>query len=159
VLDTLQYLRHETLVWMELTTLLIPGENDSDAEIDEMTRWIMDKLGPDVPLHFTAFHPDWKMMDKPRTPPETLTRARNLAIANGLRYVYTGNVHDSAGSSTYCASCKKRVIERDWYQLGEWQLDAQGKCLHCGAQLPGVFDGAAGRWGAKRMPVRLAEAI
>jgi pyruvate formate lyase activating enzyme len=159
VLDTLQFLRHETSVWMELTTLLIPGENDSDAEIDEMTRWIMDKLGPDVPLHFTAFHPDWKMRDKPSTPPETLTRARALAIANGLHYVYTGNVHDSAGSSTYCAGCKKRVIERDWYELGEWQLDARGKCLHCGAQLPGVFDGAPGRWGAKRMPVRLAHAI
>jgi pyruvate formate lyase activating enzyme len=156
VLDTLQYLKHETSVWMELTTLLIPGENDSDAEIDEMTRWIMDKLGPDVPLHFTAFHPDFKMMDKPRTPAETLTRARNLAIANGLHYVYTGNVHDSTGSSTYCVGCKKRVIERDWYQLGEWQLDAQGKCLHCGTQLPGVFDGTAGKWGAKRMPVRLA---
>jgi pyruvate formate lyase activating enzyme len=143
---------------MELTTLLIPGENDSDAEIDQMTRWIMDKLGPDVPLHFTAFHPDFKMMDKSRTPAETLTRARNQAIANGLHYVYTGNVHDSAGSSTYCVGCKKRVIERDWYQLGEWQLDAHGKCLHCGTQLPGVFDGAAGKWGAKRMPVRLAEA-
>lgn len=159
VLDTLQYLRHETSVWMELTTLLIPGENDSDAELDQMTRWIMDQLGPDVPLHFTAFHPDWKMMDKPRTPPETLTRARNLAIANGLHYVYTGNVHDSAGSSTYCVSCKKRVIERDWYELGEWQLDAHGKCLYCGAQLPGVFDGEAGKWGAKRIAVRLAEAI
>jgi pyruvate formate lyase activating enzyme len=159
VLDTLQYLRHETSVWMELTTLLIPGENDSDTELDEMTRWIMDELGPDVPLHFTAFHPDWKMMDKPPTPPETLTRARNLAIANGLHYVYTGNVHDSAGSSTYCASCKKRVIERDWYQLGEWQLDAHGKCLHCGTQLPGVFDGAAGEWGARRMPIRLAQAL
>lgn len=155
VLDTLQYLRHETSVWMELTTLLIPGENDSDAELDQMTRWIMDQLGPDVPLHFTAFHPDFKMLDKPRTSPETLTRARNLAIANGLRYVYTGNVHDSAGSSTYCASCKKRVIERDWFQLGEWQLDAHGKCFHCGAQLPGVFDGAAGQWGARRLPVRL----
>lgn len=163
VLETLEYLRHETSVWMEITTLLIPGENDSDGELDQMTRWIMDKLGPDVPLHFTAFHPDWKMMDKPHTPPETLTRARNIAIANGLRYVYTGNVHDSAGSSTYCAGCGKRVIERDWYELGEWQLDAHGKCSHCGAQLPGVFDGAPGksgaRWGAKRMPVRLAEAI
>lgn len=155
VLDTLQYLKHETSVWMELTTLLIPGENDSDAEIDQMTRWIMDHLGPDVPLHLTAFHPDFKMMDKSRTPPETLTRARNLALANGLQHVYTGNVHDAVGSSTYCASCKKRVIERDWFELGEWQLDAHGKCLHCGAQLPGVFDGAAGRWGAKRMPVRL----
>lgn len=159
VLDTLQYLKHETSVWMELTTLLIPGENDSDAEIDQMTRWIMDKLGPDVPLHFTAFHPDFKMMDKPRTPAETLTRARNQAIANGLHYVYTGNVHDAAGSSTYCVGCKQRVVERDWYQLGEWQLDAHGKCLHCGTQLPGVFDGAAGKWGAKRMPVRLAQPI
>ena len=155
VLDTLQYLKHETSVWMELTTLLIPGENDSDVEIDQMTRWIMQHLGPDVPLHFTAFHPDFKMMDKSRTPPETLTRARNLALANGLHFVYTGNVHDAVGSSTYCASCKKRVIERDWFELGEWQLDAHGKCLHCGAQLPGVFHRAAGRWGAKRMPVRL----
>ena len=159
VLETLQYLRHETSVWMELTTLLIPGENDSDAELDQMTRWIMDKLGPDVPLHFTAFHPDWKMMDKPRTPPETLTRARNLAIANGLKYVYTGNVHDSAGASTYCGNCGGRVIERDWFQLGEWQLDDHGKCLHCNAQLPGVFDGSAGNWGARRMPVRLAPTI
>jgi pyruvate formate lyase activating enzyme len=157
VLETIEYLHHETSVWMELTTLLIPEENDSDAELDQMTRWIMDKIGPDVPLHFTAFHPDWKMRDKPRTPPETLTRARNIALANGLNFVYTGNVHDTVGSSTYCSGCAKRVIERDWYQLGEWQLDAKGKCLHCGAQLPGVFDGAAGTWGAKRMPVRLTQ--
>ncbi|HEY0940603.1 MAG TPA: AmmeMemoRadiSam system radical SAM enzyme [Steroidobacter sp.] len=156
VLETLEYLKHETKVWFEITTLLIPDENDSDAELDQMTRWIMDKLGPDVPLHFTAFHPDWKMLDKQRTPASTLTRARNIARANGLRYVYTGNVHDPAGASTYCTGCQKRVIERDWYELGEWQLDAQGKCLHCGTQLPGVFDGAAGTWGAKRMPVRLA---
>ncbi|GFE89127.1 AmmeMemoRadiSam system radical SAM enzyme [Steroidobacter agaridevorans] len=156
VLETLEYLKRETSVWFEITTLLIPDENDSDAELDQMTRWIMDKLGPDVPLHFTAFHPDWKMMDKAHTPPATLTRARNIARANGLHYVYTGNVHDSAGSSTYCVGCGKRVIERDWYELGEWQLDAAGKCLHCGTRLPGVFDGAAGNWGAKRMPVRLA---
>lgn len=155
VLETLEYLKRETKVWFEITTLLIPGENDSDAELDRMTRWIMEKLGPDVPLHFTAFHPDWKMMDKQPTPPETLTRARNIARANGLHYVYTGNVHDPAGASTYCAGCQKRVIERDWYELGKWQLDVHGKCLHCGTQLPGVFDGAAGAWGAKRMPVRL----
>jgi pyruvate formate lyase activating enzyme len=155
VLETLEYLRHETPVWLELTTLLIPDENDSDAELDQMTRWVMDKLGPDVPLHFTAFHPDWKMMDKAHTPPATLTRARKIALANGLHHVYTGNVHDSAGSSTYCSSCHQRVIERDWYELGEWRLDAAGKCLNCGTQLPGVFNGAAGSWGARRLPVRL----
>ncbi|HEY0681555.1 MAG TPA: AmmeMemoRadiSam system radical SAM enzyme [Steroidobacter sp.] len=158
VLETLEYLKHETSVWFEITTLLIPDENDSDAELDQMTRWIMDKLGPDVPLHFTAFHPDWKMLDKSHTPPATLTRARNIARANGLHYVYTGNVHDTEGSSTYCTGCSKRIVERDWYELGEWQLDAHGKCLHCGTQLPGVFDGAAGKWGAKRMLVRLAAA-
>jgi pyruvate formate lyase activating enzyme len=156
VLDTLEYLRRETKVWFEITTLLIPDENDSDAELDRMTRWIMDKLGADVPLHFTAFHPDWKMLDKQHTPAGTLVRARNIALANGLRHVYTGNVHDSAGASTYCAGCHRRVIERDWYELGEWRLDARGRCLYCGTQLPGVFDGAPGTWGAKRMPVRLA---
>ena len=156
VLETLEYLKRETSVWFEITTLLIPDENDSDAGLDQMTRWIMDKLGPDVPLHFTAFHPDWKMLDKAHTPAATLTRARNIAGANGLHYVYTGNVHDSIGASTYCAGCGERVIERDWYELGEWQLDAGGKCMHCGTQLPGVFQGAAGKWGAKRMPVRLA---
>lgn len=155
VLETLEYLRHETSVWLELTTLLIPGENDSDGEVDAMTRWIMEKLGPNVPLHFTAFHPDWKMMDRPRTPAATLSRARNIALANGLHHVYTGNVHDAAGASTYCSGCGQRVIERDWYEIGEWQLDATGRCLHCGAQLPGVFAGAAGLWGAKRVPVRL----
>jgi pyruvate formate lyase activating enzyme len=158
VLETLEYLQRDTKVWFEITTLLIPDENDSDAELDQMTRWIMDKLGPDVPLHFTAFHPDWKMLDKQRTPQTTLARARNIARANGLRYVYTGNVHDPSGSSTDCAGCGKRIIERDWYELGEWQLDAHGKCLHCGTQLPGVFNGAAGSWGARRMPVRLSRA-
>jgi pyruvate formate lyase activating enzyme len=120
-----------------------------------MTRWIADRLGPDVPLHFTAFHPDWKMMDKPHTPAATLTRAREIAIRNGLNYVYTGNVHDTPGSSTYCPKCHERVIERDWYVLGDWKLDAKGHCLGCGTQLVGVFDGAPGRWGAKRVPVRL----
>ncbi len=156
VLETLLFLKHETNVWFELTTLLIPDENDSEAEIDQMTRWIVDKLGPDVPLHFTAFHPDWKMRDKPATPPSTLTRAREIALANGLRYVYTGNVHDPRGSSTYCHACHMRVIERDWYELGEWKLTAAGACQGCGAQLPGVFDGAAGTWGRKRRPVMLA---
>jgi len=155
VLDTLEYLKRETKVWFEITTLVIPGENDSEAELDEMTQWIVTKLGPDVPLHFSAFHPDWKMLDTPPTPPATLTRARAIAMRNGLRYVYTGNVHDRQGASTYCHGCGARVIERDWYDLGEWQLDSSGACLLCGTQLPGVFSGAPGTWGAKRLPVRL----
>ncbi len=156
VLETLEYLKRETRVWFEITTLLIPGENDSDDELHAMTQWIMDKLGPDVPLHFTAFHPDWKMRDKPPTPPATLTRARAIALANGLHHVYTGNVHDAAGASTYCPGCKARVIERDWYEIGEYELDAAGACVKCGTQLPGVFAGVAGQWGRKRVPVRLA---
>jgi pyruvate formate lyase activating enzyme len=156
VLETLEYLKHETKVWFEITTLLIPGENDSDAELDAMTQWIMAKLGPDVPLHFSAFHPDWKMLDVPATPAATLTRARELAIRNGLRYVYTGNVHDARGASTYCHGCGARVIERDWYELGEWRLDEQGACQACGTRIPGVFNGPPGDWGGKRLPVRLS---
>jgi pyruvate formate lyase activating enzyme len=156
VLETLEYLKHETNVWFEITTLLIPGENDSDSEIDQMTQWIAHKLGPDVPLHFTAFHPDWKMLDKPRTPPATLTRARRIALANGLHFVYTGNVHDREGGSTWCPKCGARVIERDWYQLGSWKLTGSGACQNCGAQIPGVFAGAPGDWGARRLGVRLA---
>jgi pyruvate formate lyase activating enzyme len=156
VLETLEYLKRETTVWFEITTLLIPGENDSDAELDQMTQWIGDKLGPDVPLHFTAFHPDWKMLDKPRTPPATLTRARRIALANGLHFVYTGNVHDREGGSTYCPGCGRRVIERDWYQLGDWQLTDSGTCRGCGSRIPGVFAGVPGHWGARRVGVRLA---
>jgi pyruvate formate lyase activating enzyme len=156
VLETLEYLKHETQVWFEITTLLIPGENDSDAELDELTQWVMQKLGPDVPLHFTAFHPDWKMLDKPHTPPATLTRARDIAMRNGLHYVYTGNVHDREGGSTWCHGCGTLLIERDWYELGVWRLDAQGKCLQCGETLPGVFRGPPGTWGRRRQPVHLA---
>src|SRR5262249_15431916 len=123
VLETLEYLRNETRVWFEITTLLIPGENDSAEELDRLTQWVAEKLGRDVPLHFTAFHPDWKMLDRPPTPPTTLTRARRIALANGLHYVYTGNVHDPSGGSTYCPQCGTCVIERDWYQLGAWQLN------------------------------------
>ena len=115
VLDTLVYLKHQTNVWFEITTLLIPGENDSDAELDAETKWIVEKLGPDVPLHFTAFHPDFRMLDKPHTPPATLTRARQIALANGIRYAYTGNVHDGDGGSTWCHGCGQLLIERDWY--------------------------------------------
>jgi pyruvate formate lyase activating enzyme len=156
VLDTLVYLKRETNVWLEITTLLIPGENDSEAEIEAESQWIMEHLGPDVPLHFTAFHPDWKMLDRPPTPPATLTRARRIALRNGLRYVYTGNVHDEAGGSTHCHGCGKRVIGRDWYEITEWQLDEGGRCRHCGAACAGVFEGPAGSWGARRLPVSLA---
>jgi pyruvate formate lyase activating enzyme len=152
-LDTLLYVKNETDVWLEITTLLIPGKNDSDTEINELTQWIYNKLGADVPLHFSAFHPDWKMQDIPPTPPETLTRARNLAIANGLHYVYTGNIHDKTGGSTYCSSCHQLLIERDWYALDQWNLDRKGSCLHCGHQLAGHFETQAGNWGAKRMPI------
>jgi len=156
VLDTLVYLKHETDVWFEITTLLIPGENDSPQEVELLTRWVADNLGPDVPLHFTAFHPDWKMRDKPPTPPATLTRSREIALGNGLHYVYTGNVHDREGGSTRCHNCNTLLIERDWYELTQWQLDPEGRCLKCAAPCSGVFDGAAGNWGRRRQPVVLA---
>jgi pyruvate formate lyase activating enzyme len=156
VLDTLEYLVRETDVWVEITTLLIPGLNDSDGEIDALSRWVAGSLGPDVPLHFTAFHPDWKMRDRPPTPPATLTRARRIARANGLRHVYTGNVHDEEGGSTYCTGCGARVIGRDWYVLTDWRLDGEGRCRDCGTVCPGVFEAEPGRWGARRVPVGLA---
>ncbi|HLF57556.1 MAG TPA: AmmeMemoRadiSam system radical SAM enzyme, partial [Thermoanaerobaculia bacterium] len=151
------YLEHETDVWFEVTTLLIPGHNDSDAEIAAECAWFADALGPDVPLHFTAFHPDWKMLDVPPTPPATLARARRIAREHGLRYVYTGNVHDEAGGSTYCPVCGEVVIGRDWYELTRWRLDAAGRCAACGTAIPGRFEAQPGRWGARRLPVRLAE--
>ncbi len=155
VLDTLRYVRHQTDVWMELTTLLIPERNDSDDELQRMCDWVVDELGSDVPMHFTAFHPDFRMLDVPPTPPETLTRAREIARASGVRYAYTGNVHDPAGSSTYCAGCGERVIERDWYRLGAYRLTDAGRCTVCGTQAPGVFDGPPGTWGPRRQPVAL----
>ena len=154
VLDTLVYLKHETDVWFEITTLLIPGENDSDAELHAECAWIAEHLGPDVPLHFSAFHPDWKMRDKTNTPPATLTRAREIALHYGLRYVYVGNVHDKRGASTYCHACGTELIGRDWYELSSWNLTATGACIDCGTQLPGVFDGPAGTWGRKRQPIQ-----
>jgi pyruvate formate lyase activating enzyme len=156
VLDTLEYLAHATTVWFEITTLLIPGHNDSDAEIDAETRWIAEHLGRDVPLHFTAFHPDYKMRDVPPTPPATLTRARRIALHNGLRYVYTGNVHDRAGGTTYCPRCGEPVVVRDWYDLRRYNLTDEGACRSCDMPVPGVYDGPAGRWGARRLPVAIA---
>ena len=156
VLDTLLYLKHETNVWLEITNLLIPGQNDSNEELEAMTRWVVDELGPDVPLHFTAFHPDYKMMDIPRTPAATLMRARHIALANGVRYAYTGNVHDDAGGSTYCHACGEKLIGRDWYVLKEWNLDEDGRCRFCHTPCAGHFDPQPGNWGARRQPVRLA---
>ncbi len=153
VLETLRYLIHETTVWTEITTLLIPGANDSDAEITGMSRWIAAELGPDVPLHFSAFHPDHKMLDTPRTPQATLARARSIAIAAGLRHVYVGNVHDVTRQSSYCAGCGTRTITRDWHLIQGYHLDDTGCCLACGTRMSGVFDGPAGDWGRKRQRV------
>jgi pyruvate formate lyase activating enzyme len=155
VLDTLEYLKHETRVWLEITNLLIPGLNDSDAEVDAMTSWVVERLGPDVPMHFTAFHPDWKLRDRPPTPPATLRRARQIAMANGLRYAYTGNVHDAEGGSTWCHACGELLVARDWYQLGAWNLTGDGRCRRCGTPCPGRFDGPPQGWGRRRLPVVL----
>jgi len=155
VLDTLRYIRHETQTWLELTTLLIPGENDSETELQALTGWVARELGADVPLHFTAFHPDWKMTDRPRTPLATLRRARDIARDNGLRYVYTGNVQDTQGGSTWCPCCGAQLIERDGYRIGAWRLGEDGCCAGCGTVIAGVFSGPAGHWGARRQPVRL----
>ncbi len=157
VLETLEYIKHETDVWLEITTLLIPGQNDSDKEINELTQWVVDKLGPDVPLHFSAFHPDYKMMDVPPTPVETLIRAREIAMKNGLRYVYTGNVHNPQGDATYCHHCGEVLIGRDWYRLTAWNLDANGACKSCGTPCAGVFEATPGDWGPRQVPVRLAD--
>ena len=156
VLDTLLYLKHETDVWFETTTLLIPGKNDSPAEIDAMTRWVVDKLGPDVPMHFTAFHPDWKMTDIPSTPATILARARNIARGNGARYAYTGNVADEAGESTYCHECETRIIGRNRYNLTEWNLDEHGCCNSCGTECAGRFEPRPGTWGSRFQPVFMA---
>jgi pyruvate formate lyase activating enzyme len=156
VLDTLVYLAKETQVWTEITTLLIPGKNDSDAELEAECKWIAENLGKDVPLHFTAFHPDWKMRDVPATPPATLRRARDIALRAGLRYVYTGNVHDEEGGTTYCPSCGEAVIVRDWYDILAYHLSESGACAHCGAQVAGRYQKYGKPFGPRRIPVRLA---
>ena len=155
VLDTLQYLQHETRCWLEITTLLIPGHNDSSAEIEAESRWIAENLGLDVPLHFTAFHPDYKMLDIERTPAATLQRARHIARAQGLHHVYTGNVHDAQGGTTYCSGCGAVLIERDWHRVLSYALDEHGACPHCATVLPGRF-GAHTGLGRRHVPVRVA---
>ncbi len=156
VMDTLKYIRHETSCWLELTTLLIPGHNDSDHELHAMCDWIREHLGTEVPIHFTAFHPDWKMRDVPRTPLSTLRRARQIALDAGLSYVYTGNVQDLDGGSTNCPSCDRTVIVRDRYDIVAWGLNSEGCCRHCGGAVAGVFEDAPGDWGARRVPVQIA---
>jgi len=155
VLDTLVYLKRETDVWFEVTTLLIPGENDGDDELHRASQWFAENLGADVPWHFTAFHPDWKMLDRASTPGATLSRARAIAHSYGLRYVYTGNVHDEEGGSTFCHACGERLVGRDWYVLTAWNLSPGGRCRKCGVACAGVFEETPGRWGARRLPVRL----
>jgi pyruvate formate lyase activating enzyme len=154
VLDTLAWIKRETNVWLEVTTLLIPGHNDSEREIDALAAWFVEHLGPETPLHFTAFHPDFKLLDAPPTPPETLARARRQALAVGLKHVYTGNVHDAAGQSTYCAGCGKLLIGRDWYELSTYAL-RDGCCEGCGRRLGGYFEARPGSWGARRVRLPL----
>ncbi|HQR12494.1 MAG TPA: AmmeMemoRadiSam system radical SAM enzyme, partial [Casimicrobiaceae bacterium] len=156
VLDTLVYLKRETDVWFEITTLLIPGKNDSDAELEAMCAWIVRELGTEVPLHFTAFHPDYKMTDLSHTPSATLTRAREIARRAGIRYVYTGNVHDRTGGTTFCAGCGKALIVRDWHEILSYELTADGRCPHCDATVAGRFETGRGHWGRRRIPVRMA---
>jgi len=156
VLDGLAYIHHETSCWLEITTLLIPGHNDSTAEIKALTQWVARELGPDVPLHFTAFHPDWKMDDLPRTPLETLTHARHLAREAGIHHVYTGNVHDTEGGTTFCPTCHAALIERDWYSIRHYDLPVDGRCPHCRTRIAGHFGKFGKPFGAQRIPVRLA---
>lgn len=156
VLDTLLYLKHETDVWFEITTLLIPGKNDSDEELTALSKWIKDELGPDVPLHFSAFHPDHKMPDIPPTPPATLVRAREIALKQGLHYVYTGNVHNIEGDTTFCPNCQKPLIVRDWYQINQYRLTPDGHCPDCGTALAGKFDEAVGSFGRNRIPIAIS---
>ena len=152
VLDTLRYLVHETDCWVEITTLLIPGWNDGDDELRAEAEWIRDHLAPTVPLHFTAFHPAWRMVDTPPTPPATVRRARAIAREVGLAFVYTGNIHDPEGGTTYCPGCSAAVIERDGYLLKSYHI-TDGACAHCHTPIPGRFDPTPGHWGPRRMGV------
>jgi len=156
VLDTLVYVHHDTNCWLEITTLLIPAYNDSDAELTALSKWVMQELGPDVPLHFSAFHADWKMADVPPTPPSTLSRARRIALDAGLHHVYTGNVHDTDGGTTFCASCHTPLIVRDWYQINQYQLTENGTCPLCHAALAGRYEKFKRPFGRQRIAVSIA---
>ncbi len=157
VLETFLYLKKETKVWFEITTLLIPGLNDSDKELQAMTSWIVKNLGPDVPLHFTAFHPAHKLLETPPTSASTLRKAREIALGSGIRYCYTGNVEDPEGETTFCHGCGKKLVGRNWYEMTQWNLKENGLCKFCGTPCAGVFEPAPGKWGSKRSPVRLSD--
>jgi pyruvate formate lyase activating enzyme len=157
VLDTLLYLKQETDVWFELTTLLIPDENDSEAEIEEMTQWVFEHLGPDIPMHFSAFHPDFRMLDKQATPRATLLRARDIALKNGIRHVFTGNIHDKESQSSYCHSCGALLIGRDWYELSDWTLTQDGRCQNCKSEIAGHFSPEPGTWGSRRQTIHIGD--
>lgn len=154
VLDTLRYLRNETDVWFEITNLVIPDHNDSDDELRRMSAWIVDELGPDVPLHFSAFHPNYKMLNVSPTSRATLRRARQIATEEGIHHVYTGNIHDREGDTTCCAACGTSLIVRDWYEILEWNL-RDGRCPTCGTPCAGVFEPSSGEWGARRLAVKM----
>lgn len=157
VLDTLVYLVHSTSTWVEITTLLIPGLNDSDTEIRSLCEWVVRELGADVPVHFTAFHPDHKLRDVSATPRATVARARRIGFDAGLRFVYTGNVADAEGATTYCPSCRAACVVRQGYTVTRYHLDAQGRCGSCGQAVPGRFGDACGEFGTRRIPVRVIE--
>jgi pyruvate formate lyase activating enzyme len=157
VLDTLAWLHRETDVWLEVTTLLIPGENDSDEELRRAAGWFVETLGPDVPWHFSAFHPDYRMLDHASTPLSTLRRARAIALAAGVRHAYVGNVRDPEAEATRCHSCRAVLIGRHGYHVTAWGLEDDGRCRACGARCAGVFEGPHGDWGSRRLPVRLAD--
>ena len=157
VLDTLVYVHHDTACWLEITTLLIPGQNDSDDEVQALAKWVASELGPDVPLHFSAFHPDWKMIDLPPTPAATLTKARRIALDAGLHHVYTGNVHDQEGGTTYCPVCHHATVVRDWYNIRHYDLTQEGGCPKCGGQIAGRFGAFGKPFGSTRIPVQIHE--
>jgi len=157
VLDNLEWLVNDTDVWVEITTLLIPGENDSDKEIHALCDWIVNQLGFEVPLHFTAFHPDYRMLNHPRTPTTTLRRARAIAMEMGINYVYTGNACDPEGQATYCPHCGGILIGRNGYQITQWNLNESGCCSHCHFRPAGHFLGDPGKWGARRSPIRIGD--
>ncbi|HEY9678398.1 MAG TPA: AmmeMemoRadiSam system radical SAM enzyme [Drouetiella sp.] len=154
VLDTLKWLKNESNVWFEITNLMIPEENDSAEEIERMCDWITANLGDSVPVHFTGFHPDYRVQHREATPHKTLIRAREQALKAGIKYAYVGNVNDVDRQSTYCPECSKLLIERDWYELGTYAVE-NGHCKYCETPIAGVFEGAKGNWGRKRLPVRI----
>lgn len=154
VLDTLKYIKNKTKTWLEVTTLLIPGLNDSEIELNEMTKWFFDHLGPDTPLHFSAFHPDFKLNDVGRTPVQTVIHARETAMKNGLKFVYTGNIVDDIGSATYCPSCNEALIMRNGYSISNFKL-VNGKCPHCQTKISGHFEDKEEHWGNRRKVVEI----